>query len=91
MVRGVDWGTVIRRLGVSVSVRLLTVAARRRCLRSYDKPTHLPTGLPTVAHVASYGGHSPQRASNAPRAKVNGAGNGIRTRDFDLGKVALYH
>ena len=24
------------------------------------------------------------------RAKV-GAGNGIRTRDFDLGKVALYH
>ena len=23
-------------------------------------------------------------------AKV-GAGNGIRTRDFDLGKVALYH
>ena len=23
--------------------------------------------------------------------KKNGAGNGIRTRDFDLGKVALYH
>ena len=22
---------------------------------------------------------------------LNGAGNGIRTRDFDLGKVALYH
>ena len=22
---------------------------------------------------------------------VNGAGNGIRTRDFNLGKVALYH
>jgi hypothetical protein len=21
----------------------------------------------------------------------SGAGNGIRTRDFDLGKVALYH
>jgi len=21
----------------------------------------------------------------------HGAGNGIRTRDFDLGKVALYH
>jgi hypothetical protein len=28
--------------------------------------------------------------SPQPRAKV-GAGNGIRTRDFDLGKVALYH
>ena len=26
-----------------------------------------------------------------PRALENGAGNGIRTRDFDLGKVALYH
>ena len=25
-----------------------------------------------------------------PKAKI-GAGNGIRTRDFDLGKVALYH
>jgi hypothetical protein len=23
--------------------------------------------------------------------KEDGAGNGIRTRDFDLGKVALYH
>ena len=23
--------------------------------------------------------------------QINGAGNGIRTRDFDLGKVALYH
>jgi hypothetical protein len=22
---------------------------------------------------------------------ISGAGNGIRTRDFDLGKVALYH
>src|SRR5262245_48933073 len=28
--------------------------------------------------------------SLATRAKA-GAGNGIRTRDFDLGKVALYH
>ena len=23
--------------------------------------------------------------------REDGAGNGIRTRDFDLGKVALYH
>jgi|SRR6476620_3174920 hypothetical protein len=35
-------------------------------------------GPPTVARLACL------------RAKV-GAGNGIRTRDFDLGKVALYH
>ena len=27
----------------------------------------------------------------ASRRKEVGAGNGIRTRDFDLGKVALYH
>ena len=32
---------------------------------------------------------SPGRSSRQ-RAKA-GAGNGIRTRDFDLGKVALYH
>ena len=25
------------------------------------------------------------------RLRESGAGNGIRTRDFDLGKVALYH
>ena len=25
------------------------------------------------------------------RDEEDGAGNGIRTRDFDLGKVALYH
>src|SRR5262249_37474184 len=32
-------------------------------------------------------------AKRGPRANEvrNGAGNGIRTRDFDLGKVALYH
>ena len=30
-------------------------------------------------------------ASRGPRRSKNGAGNGIRTRDFDLGKVALYH
>ncbi len=30
-------------------------------------------------------------AGRARRERVSGAGNGIRTRDFDLGKVALYH
>ena len=29
--------------------------------------------------------------SVARNARKVGAGNGIRTRDFDLGKVALYH
>jgi len=32
------------------------------------------------------------KARATPRnRRENGAGNGIRTRDFDLGKVALYH
>src|SRR5687767_1199056 len=31
-------------------------------------------------------------ANRSPRKRAKvGAGNGIRTRDFDLGKVALYH
>ena len=37
----------------------------------------------------------PRDAATHPRGGLHeekdGAGNGIRTRDFDLGKVALYH
>ena len=29
--------------------------------------------------------------TNYRQGRSFGAGNGIRTRDFDLGKVALYH
>jgi hypothetical protein len=32
-----------------------------------------------------------QRTRDAGIKGEYGAGNGIRTRDFDLGKVALYH
>jgi hypothetical protein len=32
-----------------------------------------------------------QLCAGAGNRKEDGAGNGIRTRDFDLGKVALYH
>ena len=39
------------------------------------------------ARLASFGADNFRLHS---RAEV-GAGNGIRTRDFDLGKVALYH
>ena len=34
---------------------------------------------------------SPPVARSRVRRTKGGAGNGIRTRDFDLGKVALYH
>jgi hypothetical protein len=33
----------------------------------------------------------PRREMKSPKGLKYGAGNGIRTRDFDLGKVALYH
>ena len=37
-------------------------------------------------------GHAMQDAVRAVCGEGRvGAGNGIRTRDFDLGKVALYH
>ena len=32
-----------------------------------------------------------QLGCRGPQRFKIGAGNGIRTRDFDLGKVALYH
>ena len=53
------------------------------------KPTRSPArGAEWVSgpHVAERA----ERGEGPPRLK-NGAGNGIRTRDFDLGKVALYH
>ena len=34
---------------------------------------------------------SPASSCSSLETQVYGAGNGIRTRDFDLGKVALYH
>lgn len=45
---------------------------------------------------AGWGPPSPPRGgygelSPGLRGVKDGAGNGIRTRDFDLGKVALYH
>ena len=32
-----------------------------------------------------------RKPEDGSRERKVGAGNGIRTRDFDLGKVALYH
>jgi len=43
-----------------------------------------------VAASAGQPSHGLPSRSSRMRAKT-GAGNGIRTRDFDLGKVALYH
>ena len=73
-------------------------AAHQRCASCVTgvQQTANEDGLPTEAlgstrdspppPLRGYGG----QPSPEPSAKV-GAGNGIRTRDFDLGKVALYH
>ena len=51
---------------------------------------HLRCCAASVDNLRAKGGSPTVARSQARRAKV-GAGNGIRTRDFDLGKVALYH
>ena len=50
-----------------------------------------------AVHMEATGGFEPPNRGFAVRCLGHlatspyGAGNGIRTRDFDLGKVALYH
>ena len=46
--------------------------------------------LQTSALPLGYGAATTGRTWERGREEI-GAGNGIRTRDFDLGKVALYH
>src|SRR5262249_51918727 len=57
-------------------------AAKGRVFQSVARRTERPTKRPRS--------EARRRAHRARRFKI-GAGNGIRTRDFDLGKVALYH
>jgi hypothetical protein len=63
-------------------------------------PYHLATAPIGISRGASVAGRNsevrlPSRshagAVGAIFVAKAGAGNGIRTRDFDLGKVALYH
>ena len=42
-------------------------------------------------HVSGLPRASLAAAARQAQGESSGAGNGIRTRDFDLGKVALYH
>ena len=67
-------------LTAKVALRLALVSLRltRRSLRTFD--------LNVACHERSW-----RFAEGQAQAESNGAGNGIRTRDFDLGKVALYH
>ena len=75
-------------------------ADRDRC--SLFERLHLYKGSPVVSRPDEQGGQTtPDGGDTEPRTRLErplaggrvgiGAGNGIRTRDFDLGKVALYH
>src|SRR3954469_23040110 len=67
----------------------LLATAPRYAVRRVTGPATL------LAHGAEWASSPTQRSVRVRRVGAagvkNGAGNGIRTRDFDLGKVALYH
>ena len=62
---------------------------RRAAARVGTSALPCPTVTRTAAKSAR-GANAPGGVQGAPPIEI-GAGNGIRTRDFDLGKVALYH
>jgi hypothetical protein len=78
----------LQQQGIAVGPVIVMEAAIRdeRNARPYD-PAH-PGGRSGSARRPR---HVPAGVQEVPAGKKNGAGNGIRTRDFDLGKVALYH
>ena len=57
---------------------------------SRERQKQPPFAKATAGNLRVQIGSPTEARSRVRRAKV-GAGNGIRTRDFDLGKVALYH
>jgi hypothetical protein len=66
-------------------------------VRAPNPPASAPVGVQCPDAHSAPAAASPHvakaawRDAEVPRHLKNGAGNGIRTRDFDLGKVALYH
>ena len=77
-------GAVLESSGARTNARAYVPRTPRSGRRSYEQSagqaTRPRSGSNRVTGPFAYYQH----------AKV-GAGNGIRTRDFDLGKVALYH
>ena len=55
-----------------------------------EAPPGFEPGMEVLQTSALPLGHGAVRELSRHRKRI-GAGNGIRTRDFDLGKVALYH
>ena len=56
------------------------------CLNHLATPPLLRKLRPPASPLGSF-----QRPPSGSEGALHGAGNGIRTRDFNLGKVALYH
>ncbi len=63
---------------------------RRQVVHSLVSAVHL-RGCAAMVDILRIKVGSPSEARSRVRQAKDGAGNGIRTRDFDLGKVALYH
>ena len=74
-------------LSTTRKLRIQAVRPRR-----FVRPSCAPEARSARSGVG-IGTHGAERAGAAKGRDVLkiGAGNGIRTRDFDLGKVALYH
>ena len=56
-----------------------------------EAPPGFEPGMEVLQTSALPLGDGALKRENGRSKGENGAGNGIRTRDFDLGKVALYH
>ena len=56
-----------------------------------EAPPGFEPGMEVLQTSALPLGDGAVRKEGGDAGKKSGAGNGIRTRDFDLGKVALYH
>ena len=56
-----------------------------------EAPPGFEPGMEVLQTSALPLGYGAIREKQQAILEESGAGNGIRTRDFDLGKVALYH
>jgi hypothetical protein len=66
-------------------------AATTACKRERERHVMAPCPSSPTGSSEALAECRPPVGVQGPRRRKIGAGNGIRTRDFDLGKVALYH
>ena len=63
----------------------------RKCWIGLEAPPGFEPGMEVLQTSALPLGYGALSGNHERGREEGGAGNGIRTRDFDLGKVALYH